>query len=295
MPSVMVKALTNRSGSIASTIFSPLALWVEMSNSPIATTTWYDAIGSVAFQVHVVQPPDLEVFPGTPLATAWSPAGTVISKEYDAASAGWSLTGNQVAAECGCPTITTPSSLGTTPYIPMTRSTSGEGTPEYRTTVVNDDAFRIPAAGVMINSWPDRENAAVFLSTLIERTSRPYQVKIERGQVLRRHRGDRRHAVDRPGRWVELERQVVVGDVVAPVPIEREVRIADARAPRREHRWTRPRSRRSRSACRRRRRRNDHQDCGDRRDRSNSHRKPPVRYPAEPTARIACPRCGNSP
>ena len=73
------------------------------------------------------------------------------------------------------PTITTPSSLGTTPYIPMTRSTSGEGTPEYRTTVVNDDAFRIPAAGVTINSWPDLENAAVFLSTLIERTSRPYR------------------------------------------------------------------------------------------------------------------------
>ena len=278
VPSVMVKALTNRSGSIASRNFSPPALYVLMSNSPIATATWYDAIGSVAFQVHVVQPPELEVFPGMPLATAWSPAGTVISKEYDAASEGWSLTGNQVAAECGCPTITTPSSLGTTPYIPMTRSTSGEVTPEYRTTVVNDDAFRIPSAGVMINSWPDLENVAVCLSTVIERTSRPFRSRSNVGQVLGRHRRDRRHAVDRPGRRVELERQVVVGDVVPPVPIEREVRIAGTRAPRREHRWTRLRSRRSGPACRRRCWRNDHQHCGDRHDHWNSHRKPPVHH-----------------
>ena len=82
--------------------------------------------------------------------------------------AGWSLTGNQVAAECGCPTITTPSSLGTTPYIPMTEVDERGGHARDPTTVVNDDAFRTGSAGVINYSWPDLENAAVFLSTSIQ-------------------------------------------------------------------------------------------------------------------------------
>ena len=78
----------------------------------------YDAIGSLATHDHVVQPLRVRWPASTPLATASSPAGTVMSNRYEAASLGWSLTGYHVAATSGCPTTRAPSSVWTNPEMP---------------------------------------------------------------------------------------------------------------------------------------------------------------------------------
>ena len=61
----------------------------------------YGAIGSRAFHVHVVEPRRSRRRSSTPLDTASSPDGAVISIVNEALSIGWSLAGNHVAATSG--------------------------------------------------------------------------------------------------------------------------------------------------------------------------------------------------
>ena len=58
-------------------------------------------MGSFAFHDHVVQPWRVREPVSSPFAIASVPAGTVMSKRNEAASAGWSFAGNQVAATSG--------------------------------------------------------------------------------------------------------------------------------------------------------------------------------------------------
>ena len=64
-----------------------------------------------------------------PLATAWVPFGTVMWNRYEALSLGWSLTGNQLAATCGSPTTTAPSSVWNQPFAPSAGSWISCGIP----------------------------------------------------------------------------------------------------------------------------------------------------------------------
>ncbi len=65
------------------------------------------------------------------MATTSRPFGTVTRKVYDALSVGWSFTGNQLAATCGWPAMSNPSSVAMKPA-----PSSIRGTPPYTTLTV---------------------------------------------------------------------------------------------------------------------------------------------------------------
>jgi hypothetical protein len=66
------------------------------------------------------------------------------------------------------------------------------------------------------------------------------QVEVEAAQRLRRARRDQREPVEVVRRRVVAQRQVVVADVVAAVPLIGEVRVAEACGPRRRRLAWRP-------------------------------------------------------
>ena len=111
------------------------------SNSPIEAVVRYDAIGSRASHVHTVQRPRLFTPSSSPLAIACSPRGTAIRNVYDALSSGWSLTGYQLAATCGWPATSVPSSVWMNPA-----PSSPTGTPSYAITVLKPRPLRRPCA-----------------------------------------------------------------------------------------------------------------------------------------------------
>lgn len=113
---------------MASTYRMPAAEYVCRSKSPIVAVARYDAIGSTACQVQVLQPPAVRRPRGRPLATASNPSGTVIRNVYEALSLGWSLTGNHVAATAGSPATRAQSSVWMNPEMPSW-STIVSGTP----------------------------------------------------------------------------------------------------------------------------------------------------------------------
>ena len=139
----------------------------------------YDAIGSFASQVHVVQPLRLlvpcEVAVGDRPA---SPAGTVISNVYAALSVGWSLTGNQVAATCGSPTTSAPSSVWMKPD--SADSIAWLGDAVVRTTTVKRLRPRMPVRGVIDQlAAGAASTSAGRPSTSMERTVQPDEVEVE--------------------------------------------------------------------------------------------------------------------
>src|SRR3954451_19830434 len=94
-------------------------------------------MGSASCQTHVVVAPLVTLDIRTPLATAVSPAGTVIAKSNVALSCGLSLHGYQPGEPCGSPTLTAPSSVGTQPSIEPSGSVTTTGVPRYSTRTEN--------------------------------------------------------------------------------------------------------------------------------------------------------------
>ena len=89
----------------------------------------YGALLWLAFHVQVVHPCCVCRACNAPLAIASTPWGTVTWKRYDALSSGWSLTGNHVAAACGCPATTAPSFVWKKPDGPFRGSAIVFGAP----------------------------------------------------------------------------------------------------------------------------------------------------------------------
>ena len=79
-------------------------------------------MGSVASHDQVVQPSSVSWSWSTPLEMASRPSGTVALTLTEAASRGWSLAGNHVAAPCGWPATIAPSSVGMEPERPKASS-----------------------------------------------------------------------------------------------------------------------------------------------------------------------------
>lgn len=116
--------------------------------------------------------------PGTPLLTAVTPCGTVISKSYAALSDGWSLTGNQVLADSGWPSAIAPSAVCRNPPSPSTSFFSGFGTPSYTISATNPLPVIRPAAGLMTSSFLSRLWVAGAPSTVTVLTVRPARSRL---------------------------------------------------------------------------------------------------------------------
>jgi hypothetical protein len=116
-------------GSRASQYAIPAFLYFFTRYSPTVAVARYGAIGSRACQVVVVQPCRVLLPTSTPFDKDSRPCGAVIRVVKDALSSGWSLTGNQVEATSGCPTMTMPSSVAKTPDEPRFGSAMTWGTP----------------------------------------------------------------------------------------------------------------------------------------------------------------------
>jgi hypothetical protein len=135
-------------------------------------------MGSAACHDQVVQPSSVSVPSRTPLEIASSPFGTVAETLTDAASRGWSLEGNQVAATSGSPATIAPSSVCMKPEVPRS-SWMVSGTPSYRTTVVNSLDFRSESSGVTVSSPASRLQSASSPSTAMDRTVRPSKSRLK--------------------------------------------------------------------------------------------------------------------
>ena len=109
---------------------------------------------------------------------ASSPSGTVADTLTEAASRGWSLEGNQVAATSGCPATIAPSSVCMKPEVPRS-SAMVSGTPSYSTTVVNSESSFKESSGVTVSSSPSRVQSASSSSTVIELISRPWKSRLK--------------------------------------------------------------------------------------------------------------------
>ncbi len=98
---------------------------------------------------------------------------------YDAASVGWSLTGYQLAATCGWPITSAPSSVCTKPA-----PSRPIGTPSYATLTRNFSCLPIALCGFTLSSCPFRVQVARLPSTLMPLTFSPTRSRLNRDSFL---------------------------------------------------------------------------------------------------------------
>ena len=102
----------------------------------------------------------------------------MIAVVYVALSRGWSLTGNHVAATCGCPATTAPSGVWNQPAWPRAGSSSRTGTPWYFIVTRNFCPFFRAFFGVTTSSCPVRVHEAATPLTRSASIFRPTKSRL---------------------------------------------------------------------------------------------------------------------
>jgi hypothetical protein len=188
-------------------------------------------MGSRARHIQVVLPLWVRWSHSVPLATACNPAVTVTLKWYVALSLG--LVVDRVP---GCGRVRLTDDHGTVIGVDEPLDSRLRVTERLGNTVVPDDRAE-PAA---LGDRPRRGDGELAAGARpgrapsgdLDRThGEPVQVEIERRQRLCRAGIDTRPTGQHIGRGLEVHGEVVVRDVVPPIPVVREIRIADSGPP----------------------------------------------------------------